>query len=244
MTTQPPDFIPPTPPPPASRRGGKRPGAGAKQGNLNALKHGRFSRFKQQLPATPLAPTAVAGRVLAAEQRRVSRIAESLLRVVMDAQHQRDVAEAVAKGLPLPPPPLVSGTDQDPRKVVQFMASLSARAEVERAHAAGTLRPTNPALQHARAFATTIERVLPALSAALDRAARPALSPATLGGLLALPARDQQNDQPTPNLQLPSPKLPHKINRKTNDQTAGEPQTKHAPAPPDSTQSSVPARQG
>jgi len=28
---------------PPSRRGGRRPGAGAKKGNLNALKHGRFS---------------------------------------------------------------------------------------------------------------------------------------------------------------------------------------------------------
>jgi hypothetical protein len=32
-----PDLVPPTPMPP--RRGGRRPGAGAKPGNLNALKH-------------------------------------------------------------------------------------------------------------------------------------------------------------------------------------------------------------
>ncbi len=31
-------------PPRASKRGGRRPGAGAPQGNLNGLKHGRYSR--------------------------------------------------------------------------------------------------------------------------------------------------------------------------------------------------------
>ncbi len=38
--------------PEPSRRGGKRPGAGAPRGNLNALKHGRHSAQLQQLALT------------------------------------------------------------------------------------------------------------------------------------------------------------------------------------------------
>ena len=38
--------------PEPSRRGGKRPGAGAPRGNLNALKHGRHSNQLQQLAVT------------------------------------------------------------------------------------------------------------------------------------------------------------------------------------------------
>jgi hypothetical protein len=68
-----PDLIPNSPAP--SRRGGRRPGAGAKPGNVNALTHGRYSRFRDALPVAPLDPAAVARRVLRQEQRAAERIA-------------------------------------------------------------------------------------------------------------------------------------------------------------------------
>jgi hypothetical protein len=68
-----PDLVPTLPAP--SRRGGRRPGAGARSGNLNAFKHGRSSRFRDSLPVAPLDPAAVARRVLRQEQRAVERIA-------------------------------------------------------------------------------------------------------------------------------------------------------------------------
>src|SRR5215208_2552891 len=67
----PPDFIPPSPPPiqvgiytvptagwqsAPARHGGRRPGAGAKPGNLNALKHGRPPPSKAPPPPPPFAP--------------------------------------------------------------------------------------------------------------------------------------------------------------------------------------------
>jgi len=67
-----PDHIPVTPAPtdarPAVRHGGARPNAGARPGNLNALKHGRYSRFRDELPLSP-SDTAAARRLLLAERR-------------------------------------------------------------------------------------------------------------------------------------------------------------------------------
>ena len=254
MPNHPPDFVPP---PPAVRtglgtdpadanarpqtgRGGPRPGAGAKPGNLNALKHGRYSRFagvsgaappqrkvgsvstppasNNSLPLPPLDPNAVARRVLRGEQRAVERIAASLLRVVLDARHDRDVAEAVAAGRPLPPPPLVTGTEQDLRRVVRYMATISDQLAVERAHAQGRIPSDLKPLQHARRFAATVERLLPILGPALDRAARPDLALPALAAIL--PRNEHGNDQ-SPQIPLPSPLNLRKERKKRRiDQTA------------------------
>ena len=62
-------------------RGGRRPGAGAPKGNLNALKH---------------------GRLLASERRMAERHAATHLRVAVLAHHRRAAADAVEHGHPLP----------------------------------------------------------------------------------------------------------------------------------------------
>jgi hypothetical protein len=60
-----PEFVPARPAPPVpSRRGGRRPGAGAPKGNLNALKHGHSlpqetgqkAPKTDKIPATPSSP--------------------------------------------------------------------------------------------------------------------------------------------------------------------------------------------
>ena len=58
-------------------RGGKRPGAGAPKGNLNAMKHGRHSAQLQQLAVTLALLPAVQGTLikLARRQRRQRRAA-------------------------------------------------------------------------------------------------------------------------------------------------------------------------
>lgn len=71
-------------------RGGKRPGAGAKPGNLNALKHGRNSKKLQQLvdalSSLPEARAALIAqrRVQQKEQRNARRLAVSLLALFFD----------------------------------------------------------------------------------------------------------------------------------------------------------------
>jgi hypothetical protein len=95
-TTDIPNLIPSVSAP--SRRGGRRSGAGATPGHLNALKHGRSSRFHDSLPVAPLDPAAVAVRVLRQKQRAVERIAASVLRGILDARHRRDLPVKLAHG--------------------------------------------------------------------------------------------------------------------------------------------------
>ena len=67
-----------------SRRGGKRPGAGAPKGNLNALKHGRHSTQLQQLAVTLALLPAVRDTFIKVgrrqrRQRRAAAVAGHLL---------------------------------------------------------------------------------------------------------------------------------------------------------------------
>jgi hypothetical protein len=104
-----PDYIPTVlreASPAPSRRGGRRPGAGAPRGNLNALRHGRRSRFRDLL-ATESDAVALAGRMVARERRVAERHAATLLRLALIARHRRDYADAVEQGRPLPPLPLI-----------------------------------------------------------------------------------------------------------------------------------------
>jgi hypothetical protein len=82
--------------PPSSRRGGRRPGAGAPRGNLNALKHGRRSRQFAAIgaviassPATVEALLALARRKQT-HHRRAEEVAADL--IVGLFNHARDVA--------------------------------------------------------------------------------------------------------------------------------------------------------
>jgi hypothetical protein len=211
-----PDLVPSPAAP--SRRGGRRPGAGAKPGHLNALKHGRrSSRFRDSLPVAPLDPAAVAVRVLRQKQRAVESIAASVLRGILDARHRRDLAAAVKRGDPLPQPSLLANTDADLLRVHRYLAGLTAQAQLERAHAAGRIRPDNPVLQDAARFANRIEQITPIVATALDRASRTPLTADTVAALLALPPSHQQNDQPhqTHTSRPTNPGKPRK--KKTND---------------------------
>ena len=123
----PPDFIPPKPSSassiPTPRPGGRRPGSGAKPGNLNALKHGRYSRFKDALPPEPFDPGVVARSLLVRQRTEVERIAASLLRVVLEERFKRELAAAVAERRPVPPPPLLTASRRDLARVRSFLSS-------------------------------------------------------------------------------------------------------------------------
>ncbi len=80
--------------PEPSRRGGRRPGAGAPPGNLNALKHGRRSAQLAQLGAL-LATLPEARQALLAlarrhqlKQRRAEQVAALLLQRLIERAHQ------------------------------------------------------------------------------------------------------------------------------------------------------------
>src|SRR3990172_8639067 len=85
----PPRHLPLTPPPPAlyagpggspMPRGGKRPGAGAPRGNMNALKHGerskQFARIGALIAASPAAREALL--ILADRHQATQRKADEL----------------------------------------------------------------------------------------------------------------------------------------------------------------------
>jgi hypothetical protein len=91
--------------------GGRRPGAGAPKGNLNALKHGRFSRYQKalieallQVPETREVMTALAKRQQAqrrlAEQGGAALMSELLRRTGQVAlqgdDHLEDIQEFLA----------------------------------------------------------------------------------------------------------------------------------------------------
>lgn len=202
---RPPDLIPPSPTP--SRRGGRRPGAGGKPGNLNALKHGRHSRFSGLLrPAVD--PLAVAGRLLTRDQQEAERTAASFLRVLLDTRYKRDVADAVARGTPLPAAPIRSASKRDHQRVASFLRNATAEALLSRASAEGRISPNNRALQQARHAAERFEQILPAIAALLDRAAHPALPTAAIAALLQ---NDQKNQQPPATLVESAPAALHAL---------------------------------
>jgi hypothetical protein len=87
---------PPAPKPnrrslPAPRRGGRRPGAGGKPGNLNALKHGRRSAQFAQLGAllATIPETRQALLHLAARHRLKQRKAEQVAALLLNAMMER-----------------------------------------------------------------------------------------------------------------------------------------------------------
>ena len=87
-----------------SRRGGRRPGAGASKGNLNALKHGRRSRQFAELGRIVASVPEAKNTLLAFDRRNnaKSRRAEEAAaeRMVAFYQHCKDIAE----GKPSPGP--------------------------------------------------------------------------------------------------------------------------------------------
>ena len=187
-----PDPVPSTPAPP-SRRGGRRPGAGAPKGNLNAFKHGRRSRFKDLLRHDTDA-VALAGRLLARERRTAERHAATLLRVAILARHRRAFADAVATGAPLPVPPLYDLDDLDLQPLVRLLEHQAARADAERARRDGLLTPASPGVTRARALADTLDTFVRSTAAELDRALQALPAPAALAGTLTAPD-DQANNQ-------------------------------------------------
>lgn len=188
-----PDLIPVglTPSVP-SRRGGRRPGAGAPTGNLNALKHGRRSRFKNALPVPPLSPVAVARAVLLREQREVERVAASFLRLTLYARYCAECAAAVAAGLPLPDPPLSLPTAADLARVTRYGALIGERNTREQQRRDGRLDVNSASVRADLEIAARIDLILPKVAALLERASRRVADPADLARLLAVPTADNQ----------------------------------------------------
>jgi hypothetical protein len=187
-----PDHIPTSDPPTTttgvpSPRGGRRTGAGAPRGNLNALKHGRYSRFRDMIAPQPVT-AAAARRLITREQRAAERHAANLLVLARHARYQADYAAAITEGRALPPPPLVSLRDLDFPALKRLLSELAGHAVQERARRAGLLTADSAALAGQRRFVEGIGEVLPHAIAALDRVAAAALSPADLAALLAPPA--------------------------------------------------------
>ncbi len=95
--------------PEPSRRGGRRPGAGAPKGNLNALKHGENSRQLQQLAlALSLVPDArkALARLARRQRRREARartVAVTLLVSLLRASLQSLGASSASGGDNQPP---------------------------------------------------------------------------------------------------------------------------------------------
>ena len=205
----------PDPPPTASssptssaRRGGRRPGAGAPRGNLNALKHGRRSRFKDLL-SHDTDSVALAGRLLARERRTAERHAATLLRVAVLAHHRRAFADAVEHGRPLPVPPLYDLDDLDLAPLVGLLEHQAARAKAECARRDGRLTPESPGVTRARTLADTLDAFVRLTAAELDRTLQALPSAAALAGALAAPD-NQANNQPgaTSPESGPSPPAP------------------------------------
>jgi len=193
-------FIDPTPDAPESpagrqQHGGRRPGAGAKPGNVNALKHGRRSeRLRNSLPLPELTPHAIARRVERQQQRAAERIAASALRVAVHAAHLRAITDAVAEGRPLPLPPTITCTNVDIARVRRYVESATLQANLARAQADGKIDPQSPAIQRGRHFAESVEQILPVLAVLLNQDAHPSLGTDTLAGFLT-PPHNQADDQ-------------------------------------------------
>ncbi|MGE0540931.1 MAG: hypothetical protein AB7R89_12205 [Dehalococcoidia bacterium] len=193
-----PDFIPNVPSsdrsrqPGPARHGGRRPGSGAKPGNLNALKHGRYSRFKDALPPEPFNPAVVARSLLLQQRTEAERIAASLLRVVLEERFKRDLAAAVAERRPVPPPPLLTASRRDHARVRSFLSSAGHLATLQRAAAEGRIAPDNPAVAAFLRAGESLESVLPTVAHLLERAAAPPLPPDAVARLLR---NETGNDQ-------------------------------------------------
>jgi hypothetical protein len=166
------------------RRGGRRPGAGARPGNLNALKHGRYSRFKELLPPEPFDPAVPARTLLLQQRTEAERIAASFFRVLLQARWQRDAADAVAEGRPVPPPPLVPPTRRDHARVLSFMEASNTLAGLDRFAATEGATPNPAALAEYRRRAEQLDEALPVVALLLDRAAQPTATPQSLAALL------------------------------------------------------------
>jgi hypothetical protein len=204
MSEPPTDFVPDVPPAPrAANRGGPRPGSGAPKGNLNAFKHGRYSRFKDALPPAQPITAGAARRLVTREQRIAERHAANLLALARLARYRADCVAAVESGNPLPPPPLITARDVDLSALARLLGDIAGHVTLERSRAAGLLTPDSESVTRDRAFAGAIQRILPVAFEALDRSATASLTPATLAALLTPTA--QQNNLADKPILTPSP---------------------------------------
>ena len=106
-------------------RGGKRPGSGAPEGNLNALKHGLRSQQVRAL-ALALAQIPVFRTYLQRLARRRQREAAAAVAVAAWLRHLDALHAPGARG-PLPPPPPL--TQRGVRLLARHLASQTIRQE-------------------------------------------------------------------------------------------------------------------
>ncbi len=98
---------------PAPRRGGRRPGAGGKPGNLNALKHGRRSAqfahlglILATIPATRQALLHLAARHRL-KQRKAEQVAVLLLNAMMERARSMAERQTINKNEAADPTPQI-----------------------------------------------------------------------------------------------------------------------------------------
>ena len=221
------DFVPPADPAPESPtpvdvprpRGGPRPGAGAPRGNLNALKHGRYSRFRDMLAPQPVT-AAAARRLITREQRAAERHAANLMTLARVARHGAECAAAIAEGRPLPPPPLSTLRDVDLKSLKRLLADFGLHMQLERLHAAGRLDPESKGVAEQRAFAEEVFTAIPLAVAALDRAAAASSPPPS-----SPPSSPSPSPRTTPTsipVQSPRPNSRPRLNQPHRIRAAGE----------------------
>lgn len=106
------------PSPEKSRRGGRRPGAGAPKGNLNALKHGRYSRQFADIAAVFAASPSLREALVNAAERHGKRqtdadqLAWNLLQNTLARAVRINKRRAASDGLSIVPP----ASNQDTNK--------------------------------------------------------------------------------------------------------------------------------
>lgn len=107
------------PPPKKSRRGGKRPGDGAPEGNLNALKHGRYSRQFAEIAAVFAASPSLREALVNAAERHGKRqtdadqLAWNLLQNTLARAVRINKRRAASDGLSIVPPALNQDTNKE-----------------------------------------------------------------------------------------------------------------------------------
>ncbi len=148
---------------------GVGPARGAPTGNLNALHHGRRSRFPDLMPSNTDAVT-VAGRLLAKERRVAERHATTLLRLALIARHWHDYVAPIEEGRPLPRPPVLDISDVDIASLMRYMRRVGQRAAQECALRDGTLTRDAPAVASARVLAEHLDDLVRLAAAELARA--------------------------------------------------------------------------
>lgn len=183
---------------PSRKRGG------APKGNLNALKHGRYSRRVQaahrQAAADAGRPTldlaALVDTLYAQQQREAARVLRALARLANSARYERERAAAIAAGRPLPHPPLLPARLIDIERLQEFTQAHFDRAYEEKARRLGMLPPGHPQQAESDAKSANLDTIIAGVLKSLDHAAHTTSLPAPLAAFLTAENNPTPSEQP------------------------------------------------